>query len=55
LVMLSVLTTNVTRLYREPHHFKYIVAEMGPEMVSSLRKGEHVRIWSAGYYTGEET
>jgi len=54
LEMLSVLTTNVTRFYREPHHFEYIATEMMPELLSAMRAGAPVRIWSAGCSTGEE-
>jgi chemotaxis protein methyltransferase CheR len=50
---ISVLTTNVTGLFRESHHFEFLTAE-----VSRLRATEathrQIRIWSAGCATGEE-
>lgn len=54
LEMLSVLTTNVTRFFREPHHFDYLRKDMIPEMLKTLRSGGCVRVWSAGCATGEE-
>ncbi len=54
LEMLSVLTTNVTRFYREPHHFENLTKVMIPELMTTLKKGGSARIWSAGCSTGEE-
>lgn len=54
LEMLSVLTTNVTRFYREPHHFDYLRQHMIPDLAQVLRRGGAVRVWSAGCASGEE-
>ncbi|MAQ85592.1 MAG: chemotaxis protein [Maritimibacter sp.] len=54
LEMLSVLTTNVTRFFREPHHFEFLRKKRIPELVDVLKRGGQVRIWSAGCASGEE-
>ncbi|MDF0600071.1 protein-glutamate O-methyltransferase [Psychromarinibacter sp. C21-152] len=54
LEMLSVLTTNVTRFFREPHHFEYLRKHKMPELVAALKSGGRVRVWSAGCASGEE-
>jgi chemotaxis protein methyltransferase CheR len=48
------LTTNHTFFWREPHHFEYFRENIRPELVSRLRAGGSVRIWSAGSSSGEE-
>ncbi len=54
LEMLSVLTTNVTRFFREPHHFDYLREDLIPQLAARLRKGDGSRVWSAGCASGEE-
>jgi len=54
LEMLSVLTTNVTRFFREPHHFDYLRKDLIPDLTRVLRRGGKVRAWSAGCASGEE-
>ncbi|HEY3695387.1 protein-glutamate O-methyltransferase [Phenylobacterium sp.] len=52
--MASALTTNVTRFFREPHHFEHLKSEVLPDLVRSARQGGRVRVWSAGCSSGEE-
>ncbi|MDP3406372.1 MAG: protein-glutamate O-methyltransferase [Brevundimonas sp.] len=52
--MLSALTTNVTRFYREPHHFEHMAAELLPPLIARARAGGRVRLWSAGCSAGHE-
>lgn len=52
--MLSAITTNVTRFFREPHHFDTLRHRVLPGLAARARAGERVRLWSAGCSTGEE-
>lgn len=52
--MISALTTNVTRFFREDHHFRLLSTEVWPNLAERLRQGGRARIWSAGCSTGEE-
>jgi chemotaxis protein methyltransferase CheR len=51
--MLSALTTNVTRFFREEHHFEDLAKQLQP-WVANARAGGKLRIWSAGCSSGEE-
>lgn len=52
--LLSALTTNVTKFFREIHHFEVLMDDVMPDLVNRARKGERVRIWSAGCSSGQE-
>jgi chemotaxis protein methyltransferase CheR len=52
--MLAALTTNVTRFFREPHHFEYLKTRVLPPLLDAARKGAPVRLWSAGCSSGQE-
>ena len=52
--MLAALTTNVTRFYREPHHFDHLKAKVMPPLLDAAKRGGRVRLWSAACSTGPE-
>ncbi|HET6969961.1 MAG TPA: protein-glutamate O-methyltransferase [Phenylobacterium sp.] len=52
--MLAALTTNVTRFFREPHHFDHLRDRILPPLLEAARKGGKVRIWSAACSSGQE-
>jgi len=52
--LISVLTTNVTSLFRENHHFEYIEQNCLPTLSHRAHNGERIRIWSAGCSSGAE-
>ena len=51
--LISAVTTNVTGFFREPAHFEAL-SRLIPFLEGRTRKGERVRIWSAGCSSGEE-
>jgi len=52
--MLAALTTNVTRFFREPHHFDHLRDKVLPPLLDGVRRGGKVRIWSAACSSGQE-
>ena len=52
--MLAALTTNVTRFFREPHHFDHLKEKILPPLLDAARRGGKVRIWSAACSSGQE-
>ena len=52
--MVRALTTNVTRFFREPHHFTHLKQTVLPPLLRAAEKGARVRIWSAACSTGQE-
>jgi chemotaxis protein methyltransferase CheR len=52
--MIAALTTNVTRFFREPHHFEHLKTMVLPSLLEVARRGEPVRLWSAGCSNGQE-
>ena len=53
-VMTAALTTNVTRYYREPHHFDHLRDQVLPALVARAKAGGRVRLWSAACSNGQE-
>lgn len=52
--MLSYLTTNFTRFFRENHHFEHLRDAVLPELFARAKAGGRVRIWSAACSDGQE-
>jgi len=52
--MIAALTTNVTRFFRENHHFEHFKNRVLPDLIPKARKGARIRFWSAGCSSGEE-
>ena len=49
----NALTTNLTRFFREDHHFEHLRAYVGT-LIEQKPRGTRLRIWSAGCSTGQE-
>ena len=52
--MLRALTTNVTRFFREPHHFDDLRANVLEPIADQVRAGRRLRLWSAASSSGRE-
>ncbi|MEP2946372.1 MAG: protein-glutamate O-methyltransferase [Lentilitoribacter sp.] len=52
--MLSQLTTNFTKFYRERHHFEHLASDVLPALISRAKAGGRVRIWSSACSLGHE-
>ncbi|MBD9649124.1 protein-glutamate O-methylesterase CheR [Ensifer sp. PDNC004] len=52
--MLSHLTTNFTRFFRENHHFEHLKTDVLPDLIARAKAGGRVRIWSAACSDGQE-
>jgi chemotaxis protein methyltransferase CheR len=52
--MVAALTTNVTRFFREPHHFDHLGENVIKPLAAAARAGAPIRIWSAACSSGEE-
>ena len=52
--MITALTTNTTRFFREPYHFDILRENVLPDLISRAKSGGRIRLWSAGCSSGEE-
>ena len=52
--MIRALTTNVTRFFREPHHFEHLKTNLLPALRANAMKGGRIRLWSAACSSGQE-
>ncbi|MDE2320072.1 MAG: protein-glutamate O-methyltransferase [Rhodospirillales bacterium] len=52
--LVAALTTNVTRFFREPHHFEHMRLKILPNLIQRARSGQRIRIWSAACSSGPE-
>ena len=53
-LMVRALTTNVTRFFREPHHFTHLGSTVLPPLLKAAERGARVRLWSAACSSGQE-
>jgi chemotaxis protein methyltransferase CheR len=51
--MIAAMTTNVTRFFREAHHFDHL-RDVCLKLAPAVRAGKPLRIWSAACSSGEE-
>ena len=52
--LINAITTNLTKFFRENHHFKFLRDTAFPELIKKNASSKKIRIWSAGCSTGEE-
>ncbi|WP_153770466.1 protein-glutamate O-methyltransferase CheR [Labrenzia sp. CE80] len=52
-MFINAITTNLTRFFREPHHFDHLAEKMA-EQFENAPTATRIRIWSAGCSSGEE-
>lgn len=54
--LINAITTNLTRFFREPHHFDHLTDIALPTVLKDIKSGQQdrLRIWSAGCSSGEE-
>ncbi len=51
---LNAVTTNLTKFFREDHHFEHLKKVVFPEKINDKKQGKKLRIWSAGCSSGME-
>jgi two-component system CheB/CheR fusion protein len=52
--LFDTLLINVTEFFRDPEAFEVLEKEVIPQIISRKKKGDSIRIWSAGCASGEE-
>ena len=52
--LIAALTTNVTRFFREPHHFEHLRTKVLPDLIHRAKAGQKIRMWSAACSFGPE-
>ncbi len=52
--LISAMTTNFTRFFREKEHFDLLREKIFPNLIDRAKAGGRVRLWSAGCSMGEE-
>jgi len=52
--MIAAMTTNVTRFFRESHHFDHLASAVLPDLIAAARRGAKIRLWSSACSSGEE-
>jgi chemotaxis protein methyltransferase CheR len=52
--MIAALTTNVTRFFREPHHFEHLKIAILQPLIARAKQGGKIRLWSAACSSGQE-
>jgi chemotaxis protein methyltransferase CheR len=54
--LINAITTNLTRFFREEHHFEHLKSVVMPTLITEKErtKDKKIRIWSAGCSSGEE-
>jgi chemotaxis protein methyltransferase CheR len=53
--LINAITTNLTKFFREPHHFDHLREHvLRPAASSALKQKPRIRVWSAGCSSGEE-
>ena len=50
----NAISTNLTRFFRETHHFEHLARQVVAPFAAGAKPGERFRVWSAGCSTGEE-
>ncbi|MDA8231627.1 MAG: protein-glutamate O-methyltransferase [Magnetospirillum sp.] len=51
--LVNAITTNITHVFREPHHFRHLKEMLAARMAEPSRP-RRLRLWSAGCSSGEE-
>ena len=52
--LIAAMTTNVTRFFREGHHFDHLRQEILSVLIRDARAGRRIRLWSSACSSGEE-